>query len=728
MEWAAMPVGASPCAVGAQVVNLSLGSESRPGRLNTGTDVDLVSQMLNRLAVRYGTLFVAAAGNSGPFVGSVLEAPGAAAQALSVAASAKDYDVNHDDTLSGDTCAGYQHPSSSANDCSAGVGTQPPSLGSFSSRGPSGDVWLRPDLSAPGYNIVSAQAVTGAALAQNDLNRGTRGDPLYATATGTSMATPATAGSAALVLQGYRTRHGSSPSGSSGLSGLGAPAYALVRAALMNTAAGGQYEARWILSTDLATALACPPQPDPLLVEFCSIVSQIGTTLGNLVLYEVRNGAGDPFVGSLGEGAGKLHAGHALAALRDGVVAYSTASGSGVDAGTGPRDLQGTWQIGAIRAGVTRTQGFVLHAAPGVTANARFEYTAGRPSDGTTALPASWIKLPGGSTAVRSGRDAIVKLRVSVPSSAPAGLYTGTVLVRLSNGQVLGVPVFASVALHDLSPALGNVPGPQARIASARDVYGKADTSWPSAAGTAGTGAGSDWRVHPVELGSGLTEARFSVYDAAAGDETYDLYVYGPDHTLLASTHPFAAPGVTDAAANDARGATGPAAPQQLVLALPAEGRYYVAVSRAKIGGTTPGDFGAFVLTLDEVAPRPPRDPIVVLAKTGSETAAPGETFGYELTWHNAGPARAENAVVVDTLPAGVSFVSASAGGRYSASRGTVTWKLGSLPVNGGATLSLTVKLAASAAPGSVLLNRAELTADLTISPPLATWPTVVVP
>ena len=39
---------------------------------------------------------------------------------------------------------------------------------------------------------------------------------------------------------------------------------ALVRAALMNTAGAGQYEARWILSTDLSTMLLCPPQPDPL--------------------------------------------------------------------------------------------------------------------------------------------------------------------------------------------------------------------------------------------------------------------------------------------------------------------------------------------------------------------------------------------------------------------------------------------------------------------------------
>jgi subtilisin family serine protease len=597
LEWAAMPAGSTPCAIGAHVVNLSIGSESRPQRLNSGSDVDLVSLMLNRLAVRYGTLFVAAAGNSGPFVGSVLESPGSAAQALSVGASAKDYDVNHDDTLSGDTCAGYQQ---GANDCGAEPGSQPQSLSAFSSRGPSGDVWLKPDLSAPGYNIVSAQAATGIALAQNDLNRGTRGDPLYATATGTSMAAPATAGSAALLLQAYRDRHGSSPSGSSGLSGLDAPAYALVRAALMNTAASGQHESRWILSTDLSTSLLCA-EPDPLLIEFCSFASLIVGFFENVVLYQVRNGASDPFVGPLGEGAGKIDLQRALAALRDGVVVYSVASGSGQDAGTGPSDLQGSWQIGGIRAGESRTQTFVAHAAPDTSASIRFEYAGGQPSDGSTSLPASWLRLPGGVTSVRSGRDRMVAFRVSVPPEAAAGTYTGTVVARVSNGQTLRVPIFASVALHDPVAARGDQPGPQARIVSANDVYAKWTTVWPSAAGSAGTGAGSDWLVYPVDLGPGLAEARFSVYDAAAGDETYDLYLYGSDYDLVASTHPFAAEGVTHVNANDARAPSTPVAPQTLALQAPAAGRYYLAVSRAKVDPLPgSGDFGAFVLTLDE--------------------------------------------------------------------------------------------------------------------------------
>jgi subtilisin family serine protease len=54
LEWAAMPIGSDPCAAGAHIVNLSLGSEVRPDRINSDHDVDLISDMLNNLAVRYG--------------------------------------------------------------------------------------------------------------------------------------------------------------------------------------------------------------------------------------------------------------------------------------------------------------------------------------------------------------------------------------------------------------------------------------------------------------------------------------------------------------------------------------------------------------------------------------------------------------------------------------------------------------------------------------------------
>jgi subtilisin family serine protease len=580
MEAMALPEDPGNCQFGADIVNMSLGSESRPLRLNTDSDVDFVALVLNRLAVEHGTLFVAAAGNSGPFIGSLLEAPGAAAQALSVSATAKDWDVNHDDTASGDTCAGWLHPPSGSpgdNDCTGGIGTQPPSLSNFTSRGPSGDVFLRPDVAAPGYNIVSVQASTGTAIGANDVNLNTRNDPLYATATGTSMAAPAAAGSAALVLDAYRQEHGGDPSGASGVKRLRAPAYALLRAALMNTAGPDLYDARWILTTEI----------------------------GSLTLYEVRNRDEDAFVGPLSEGAGKLDIGRASEALSEGVVIYSAATAAEAEPGTGQRDFQGSWQIGPIKAGQTRTQKFVLRAAPGIgTQHVSFSFEPGHPSDASgpiplPPLPRAWqIELPGTTTVNQSK---VVKLRVKVPRGAPAGFYSGTVVAQVAGGQTLRVPVFAAVSLHDKDPAAGNPPGAQARISSAEDVFGKDNTIWPAVPGAPGTGANADWLVYPLDLAAGLAELRASVYDAAAGDETYDVYLYDGQFDLVASTHPFSAPGVTDRDANDARGPSTPEDPELLTVANPLPGRYYLVVNRAKIGGTTAGDFGAFVVTVDEI-------------------------------------------------------------------------------------------------------------------------------
>jgi subtilisin family serine protease len=622
LEWAAMPAEplVTGCAIGADVVNLSLGSDVRPMRLNSGRDGDLVSVTLDRLAVRYGTIFVAAIGNSGPYIGSGLESPGSAYQVISVAAAAKDYDLNHDDTLSGDTCSGYMHPPSPApanNDCRNGVGNQPPSIASFSSRGPGGDQWLRPDIAAPGYNIVAPQAATGVLLAQNDANIGTRDDPLYATASGTSMATPATTGSAALVLDAYRRANGGAdPSGASGINGLRAGPATLVRAALMNSAGNDMLESRWILTTDARTSITCPTDADEIMFGFCSlgasVVNSFLDIIGSNTAYEVRNGAADPYVGPLAEGAGKLNIGRAIAALRGGVVIYSAASGSGVDAGTGPREFQGSWQIGAAKAGSSVSQKFVLHNAPRAPATTvRFAFSAGHPSDGSKAIPASgagaWtITLPGSTNVTgggSSGTDKVVELKARIPAGTAPGVYTGTVLATLTNGTVLHLPVFAIVALHDSDPAAGNAAGAQGAYTSARDVFAKDDTVWPNAAGAA-LGSTADWLVFPVELASNLSSASFRVWDTDAGNETYDLYVYDANLDLVASSHPLTGDGATIVPLQAARTASTEASPTLVTLTAPPAGRHYLAVSRARIGRgpiDPIGDFGSFRVTLDEV-------------------------------------------------------------------------------------------------------------------------------
>ncbi|HWM06476.1 MAG TPA: S8 family serine peptidase, partial [Actinophytocola sp.] len=142
MEWAA--------ASGADVVNMSLGSDFP----SDGTDP--MSLAVNRLTEQTGSLFVVAAGNTGPGAESI-GSPAAADAALTVGA------VDREDQLA-----------------------------EFSSRGPRWvDGAIKPDITAPGVDIAAAKAANGQI-----------GDPVedgYVSLSGTSMAAPHVAGSAAIV-------------------------------------------------------------------------------------------------------------------------------------------------------------------------------------------------------------------------------------------------------------------------------------------------------------------------------------------------------------------------------------------------------------------------------------------------------------------------------------------------------------------------------------------------
>src|SRR5207247_2302766 len=62
----------------------------------------------------------------------------------------------------------------------------------------------------------------------------------------------------------------------------------------------------------------------------------------------------------------------------------------------------------------------------------------------------------------------------------------------------------------------------------------------------------------------------------------------------------------------------------------------------------------------------------VALPNSGPATVGAAQTYSYTLTVTNNGPSDAASVVVLDTLPAGVAFVSADNGGAEAG--GVVTW------------------------------------------------------
>jgi serine protease AprX len=137
---------------GVQVANLSLGSS----QASDGTDA--LSAACDEM-VRRGVVVCVAAGNDGPGARTI-GSPGAAREVITVGAS-----------------------------------TESGSIVSFSSRGPTLDGRIKPDIVLPGDKIISCRAA--------NTSLGSPVDALYTALSGTSMAAPHATGAAALLLEAF---------------------------------------------------------------------------------------------------------------------------------------------------------------------------------------------------------------------------------------------------------------------------------------------------------------------------------------------------------------------------------------------------------------------------------------------------------------------------------------------------------------------------------------------
>jgi uncharacterized repeat protein (TIGR01451 family) len=162
-----------------------------------------------------------------------------------------------------------------------------------------------------------------------------------------------------------------------------------------------------------------------------------------------------------------------------------------------------------------------------------------------------------------------------------------------------------------------------------------------------------------------------------------------------------------------------------------AENNYWGTTNAATVDAETSGniDFDPFRTTAAACAPLvvPPDTADLSLEKSvvGSGPFTVGNNITYNLTVSNAGPSSATNIVITDTLPAGVTFVSAIGGCTHAA--GVVTCTLPSLLPSSSTSIYITVRPDTT----GTLVNTAVVTADTTDATPggnAATAPVTVGP
>ena len=135
--------------------------------------------------------------------------------------------------------------------------------------------------------------------------------------------------------------------------------------------------------------------------------------------------------------------------------------------------------------------------------------------------------------------------------------------------------------------------------------------------------------------------------------------------------------------------------------------------------GTATNDFSGNGLTaLSKVAPLKigPLAELAVTKSVDKPSVLTGGQAVFTLTVQNTGPNPAANVVLTDLLPTGLTWVSDDSGGKYN--RTTGLWTVGAIPVNGTATLKVTVK---GTTEGTFLNAVTALTSDTTYNNTLCT-------
>ncbi|MFZ1946399.1 MAG: FlgD immunoglobulin-like domain containing protein [bacterium] len=156
-------------------------------------------------------------------------------------------------------------------------------------------------------------------------------------------------------------------------------------------------------------------------------------------------------------------------------------------------------------------------------------------------------------------------------------------------------------------------------------------------------------------------------------------------------------PGRVNVVANPSTGMYG------VVDCQPSPGPFYntpISVARAGVNGLTGDD--------------PCVSPVIPLTVTkiddiGSSCVYVGGNIGYTLNYSNPNPSAVTGVTLVDSLPAEVDFVSATAGGSYDSGTHRVTWSLGGLVAGGNGSVGVTTQVKSTTAEGTTIVNHCRI-------------------
>jgi len=341
---------------------------------------------------------------------------------------------------------------------------------------------------------------------------------------------------------------------------------------------------------------------------------------------------------------------------------------------------------------------------------------------GTTYVPSSVTVTSGTGNASYDATTNTVTARLGSGSSstdpgtlAPGQSVTIQFQVDINNDQELGGNLENTATLGFVSPDLGL---PISKVASANTTVAYPDPGISKSV-TGSSGNQYSFNVTVTNQGTLNTTGTVQVTDTLGPNATSLVSASGSGWSCTVSPPSTAA--FTCQRSNSL--APGDSYPPIQVVANFAPGQAVTNAADITVGGGQPNSDAAHLNDFsDASAGTSPSATLTVDKSALTGTVSATSLAGFRINVRNSGPSTATGAVVTDTLPAGLTFVSATAGqGSCSAAAGvggttTVTCAVGSLAPGFGTQIVIRARPTLAIA-GTTVTNSATATSDITPSP-----------